>query len=101
GPASATAAGCIAFGIGSETLGSIVSPSTRCGDTGLRPSFGRVSRYGAMALSWTMDKLGPICRSATDCGLVLAAIQGPDGKDPTVTDRPFQWVPASGTKGLK
>lgn len=101
GPASATAAGCVAFGIGSETLGSIVSPATRCGDTGLRPTFGRVSRNGAMALSWSMDKLGPICRSATDCGLVLGAIYGPDGKDPTVTTRPFEWSPGRRLKGLR
>lgn len=91
GSASATAAGCVAFSIGSETLGSISSPSTRCGDTGLRPTFGRVPRTGAMALSWTMDKLGPICRAVEDCGLVLAAINGPDGKDRTVHDIPFNW----------
>lgn len=101
GPASATAAGCVAFAIGSETQGSIVSPSTRCGVTGLRPTFGRVSRSGAMALSWTMDKLGPICRSASDCGLVFGAIHGPDGKDPTVHDRPFDWSPARGLAGIR
>jgi Asp-tRNA(Asn)/Glu-tRNA(Gln) amidotransferase A subunit family amidase len=101
GPASATAAGCVAFAIGSETQGSIVSPSTRCGVTGLRPTFGRVSRNGAMALSWTMDKLGPICRSATDCGLVFGVIHGPDGKDPTVHDRPFDWAPARDLSGLR
>ena len=84
GPASAVAAGCVAFAIGSETLGSISSPSTRCGDTGLRPTFGFVPRTGAMALSWTMDKLGPIARSAEDCALVLDAIHGPDGKDASV-----------------
>lgn len=81
GPASAVAAGCVAFAIGSETLGSISSPSTRCGVTGLRPTFGFVPRTGAMALSWTMDKLGPIARSAEDCALVLNSIYGPDGKD--------------------
>jgi Asp-tRNA(Asn)/Glu-tRNA(Gln) amidotransferase A subunit family amidase len=81
GSASAVAAGCVAFALGSETLGSIASPSTRCGDTGLRPTFGLVPRTGAMALSWTMDKLGPICRSVEDCSLVLAEISGPDGKD--------------------
>ncbi|HZP04083.1 MAG TPA: amidase [Terracidiphilus sp.] len=81
GSASAVAAGCVAFAIGSETLGSISSPSTRCGCTGLRPTFGLVPRTGAMALSWTMDKLGPICRSVGDCSLVLEAISGPDGKD--------------------
>jgi Asp-tRNA(Asn)/Glu-tRNA(Gln) amidotransferase A subunit family amidase len=81
GSASAVAAGCVAFAIGSETLGSISSPSTRCGCTGLRPTFGMVPRTGAMALSWTMDKLGPISRSVEDCALVLNAIHGRDGKD--------------------
>jgi Asp-tRNA(Asn)/Glu-tRNA(Gln) amidotransferase A subunit family amidase len=91
GPASATAAGLVGFAIGSETLGSISSPSTRCGTTGLRPTFGRVPRTGAMALSWTMDKLGPICRSAEDCALVLDAIHGPDGKDNSVIPADFHW----------
>src|SRR5690348_1420869 len=91
GPASATAAGCVAFSIGSETLGSISSPSTRCGCTGLRPSFGFVPRTGAMALSWSMDKLGPICRAVEDCALVLQAIYGPDGLDPSVKAAPFRW----------
>src|SRR5690348_15576897 len=91
GPASATAAGCVAFSIGSETLGSISSPSTRCGCTGLRPTFGFVPRTGAMALSWTMDKLGPICRSVEDCAMVLDAIYGPDGQDRTVQDAAFTW----------
>ncbi len=91
GPASATAAGCVAFSIGSETLGSISSPSTRCGCTGLRPTFGLVPRTGAMALSWTMDKLGPICRSVEDCALVLDAIYGPNGKDVTVKNAAFNW----------
>ncbi len=91
GPASATAAGCVAFSIGSETLGSISSPSTRCGVTGLRPTFGRVPRTGAMALSWSMDKLGPICRSAEDCGLVLMAIFGPDGHDRVARRASFNW----------
>jgi len=91
GPASATAAGCVAFSIGSETLGSISSPSTRCGCTGLRPTFGFVPRTGAMALSWTMDKLGPICRSVEDCALVLDAIYGPDGHDRTVHAAAFNW----------
>jgi Asp-tRNA(Asn)/Glu-tRNA(Gln) amidotransferase A subunit family amidase len=93
GSAAATVAGLVGFAIGSETLGSIVSPSTRCGATGLRPTFGRVSRYGAMALSWSMDKLGPICRSVEDCALVLHAIHGADGKDPTARDVPFNWDP--------
>ena len=91
GPASATAAGCVAFSIGSETLGSISSPSTRCGCTGLRPSFGLVPRTGAMALSWSMDKLGPICRTVEDCALVLDAIQGRDGMDRTVQLAAFNW----------
>lgn len=93
GSASATAAGLIGFGIGTETLGSIVSPCTRCGVTGLRPTFGRVSRYGAMALSWSMDKIGPIARSVEDCALIFHAIHGADPKDPTATDRPFDWPP--------
>ena len=91
GPASATSAGLVGFAIGSETLGSISSPSTRCGVTGLRPTFGRVPRTGAMALSWTMDKLGPLCRSAEDCALVLDAIHGADGKDNSVIPASFNW----------
>jgi len=91
GSASATAAGCVAFSIGSETLGSISSPSTRCGCTGLRPTFGRVARTGAMALSWSMDKLGPICRAVEDCALVFDAIHGPDGRDRTVREAAFHW----------
>jgi Asp-tRNA(Asn)/Glu-tRNA(Gln) amidotransferase A subunit family amidase len=91
GPASATAAGCVAFSIGSETLGSISSPSTRCGCTGLRPTFGLVPRTGAMALSWSMDKLGPICRTVEDCALVLGAIYGRDGHDRTVQPAAFNW----------
>jgi Asp-tRNA(Asn)/Glu-tRNA(Gln) amidotransferase A subunit family amidase len=91
GPASATAAGLVGFSIGTETLGSIVSPSSTCGVTGLRPTYGRVSRYGAMGLSWTMDKIGPICRGVEDCAAALDAIYGPDGKDTTVGDAPFNW----------
>ena len=91
GSAAATAAGLVGFTIGSETLGSIVSPSTRCGVTGLRPTYGRVSRYGAMALSWSMDKLGPIARSVEDCALVFDAIHGADGRDPTARTAPFNW----------
>lgn len=87
GPAAATAGGCVVFTIGSETLGSIISPSARCGCSSLRPTFGRVSRYGAMALSWSMDKLGPLCRSAEDARLVLQVIAGPDGRDATVIAR--------------
>ncbi len=94
GSASAVAAGCVGFAIGSETLGSIASPSTRCGTTGLRPSFGMVPRTGAMALSWTMDKLGPICRSVEDCALVLDVIHGPDGKDLSAgASIDFHWNP--------
>jgi Asp-tRNA(Asn)/Glu-tRNA(Gln) amidotransferase A subunit family amidase len=91
GPASATAAGLVGFSIGTETLGSIVSPSSRCGVTGLRPTYGRVSRYGAMGLSWTMDKIGPICRGVEDCAAALDAIYGPDNRDTTVGDAPFNW----------
>lgn len=91
GSASAVAAGCVGFAIGTETLGSISSPSTRCGTTGLRPTFGFVPRTGAMALSWTMDKIGPICRSVEDCALVMSAIYGPDGHDRSVKDAAFNW----------
>jgi Asp-tRNA(Asn)/Glu-tRNA(Gln) amidotransferase A subunit family amidase len=93
GPAAATAAGLVGFSIGTETLGSIVSPSSRCGVVGLRPTYGRVSRYGAMGLSWTMDKIGPICRGVEDCAAALASIYGPDGRDITVGDVPFNWSP--------
>lgn len=93
GSAAATVAGLVGFAIGTETLGSIVSPSTRTGATGLRPTFGRVSRAGAMALSWSMDKLGPICRSVEDCALVFDAIHGADGRDPTARSVPFDWDP--------
>ncbi|MFS8086116.1 MAG: amidase, partial [Acidobacteriota bacterium] len=91
GPASATAAGLVGFSIGTETLGSIVSPSSRCGVAGLRPTYGRVSRFGAMGLSWTMDKIGPICRGVEDCAAALDAIYGPDDRDTTVGDAPFNW----------
>ncbi len=93
GSASAVAAGLVPFAIGTETWGSIVSPSTRCGATGLRPTFGRVSRAGAMALSWSMDKLGPICRTVEDCALVFDAIRGTDGLDPTVVEASFNYTP--------
>ena len=89
GSAATVSAGMVPFAIGTETLGSILSPSTRTGVTGLRPSFGRVSRHGGMFVSWSMDKVGPICRRALDCALVFDAIRGPDGEDPTVVDRPF------------
>lgn len=102
GSASATAAGLVAFSLGTETLGSIVTPSTRCGVTGLRPTFGRVPRYGAMALSWTMDKIGPICRSVEDCMLVLKVIEGPDGKDLSARyPVPLDWQPATPVSKLK
>lgn len=91
GSSAAVAAGLVGFAIGTETRGSILSPCTRCGATGLRPTFGLVSRHGAMALSWSMDKIGPICRAVEDCALVLDAINGPDGRDETVIDMPFSW----------
>ncbi len=93
GPGSATAAGCVGFALGTETRGSIVSPCTRNGTTGLRPTFGRVARTGAMALSWSMDKVGPMCRSVEDCALVFAAIHGADGEDPSARTLPFAWNP--------
>jgi Asp-tRNA(Asn)/Glu-tRNA(Gln) amidotransferase A subunit family amidase len=101
GPGAATAAGLVGFSIGSETLGSIVSPSRACGVTGLRPTFGRVSRHGCMTLSWSMDKLGPMCRSVEDCALVLAAIHGFDGLDPSAVDRPFSWPPHRDLRTMK
>lgn len=101
GSASAVAAGALPFAIGSETLGSITSPARRCGNSALRPTFGRVSRHGAMALSWTMDKLGPFCRTLHDTALVLDVIDGPDGKDPTVIDLPFGVPPTTDVRGWK
>jgi Asp-tRNA(Asn)/Glu-tRNA(Gln) amidotransferase A subunit family amidase len=101
GSAAATASGCVGFAIGSETLGSISSPSTRCGTSGYRPTFGFVPRTGAMALAWTMDKLGPICRSVEDCALVMQAIYGPDGSDLTVHAAPFSWDAQFDWRSLK
>jgi len=101
GSSSATAAGCVAFAIGTETLGSISSPSTRCGTTGLRPTFGRVPRTGAMALCWSMDKIGPICRAVEDCAVVLEAIQGPDNKDGSVNPVPYSWNAAQDIHKLR
>jgi Asp-tRNA(Asn)/Glu-tRNA(Gln) amidotransferase A subunit family amidase len=101
GSASAVSAGCVAFAIGSETLGSISSPCTRCGVTGLRPTFGLVPRTGAMALSWTMDKLGPIARSAEDCALVLNVIHGPDGSDISAIRSHFNWDPQTDWRTLR
>lgn len=101
GSAAAVSAGLLPFAIGTETYGSIVSPSTICGVTGLRPTYGRVSRYGAMALSWSMDKIGPICRNAEDCAIVFNAIKGPDGKDITLYDIPFNYRYDTKLSGLR
>jgi Asp-tRNA(Asn)/Glu-tRNA(Gln) amidotransferase A subunit family amidase len=101
GSASATAAGCVGFSIGTETLGSISSPSTRCGCSGLRPTYGLVPRTGAMALSWTMDKIGPICRAVEDCAMVLSAIYGPDGHDLAVKPAAMNWDAAFDWKKLR
>jgi len=101
GPSSTAAAGLVGFSIGSETRGSIMSPAARCGVTGLRPSHGRVSRCGAMALSWTMDKIGPICRTAEDCAVVFCTICGLDGKDNTLIDVPFNWNAGADVKKLR
>ena len=100
GPGAATAAGLVGFSIGSETCGSIISPSHVCGIVGLRPTYGRVSRYGAMALSWTMDKLGPMCRGVEDCAAVFAAVHGADPRDPTSVDRLFHWQNRTDLKGV-
>lgn len=101
GTSAAVSAGLVPFGIGTETLGSIVSPCTRCRVTGLRPTFGRVSRHGCMALSWSMDKIGPIARTVEDCALVFGAIHGADGKDPTAVTWPFNWPRLHDLKGLR
>lgn len=101
GPGSATAAGCVAFAIGTETQGSIISPSTANGVVGLRPTYGRVSRFGAMALSNTMDKLGPMCRYVEDAMLVLNVIYGPDGRDNSVADAALTWSPTRPLAGLR
>jgi aspartyl-tRNA(Asn)/glutamyl-tRNA(Gln) amidotransferase subunit A len=91
GPGAAVAAALVPFAIGSETSGSIITPAAYCGITGLRPTYGRISRHGAMALSWTLDKLGPMCRTADDCGIVLAALVGADPLDPSCADKPFAY----------
>src|SRR5262249_30878479 len=91
GPGSATAAGLVGFSIGSDTGGSIIQPASRNGVSGIRPTFGRVSRHGGMVLAWTQDTVGPLCRSAEDCALVLSTIHGPDGKDNSVINVPFNW----------
>jgi Asp-tRNA(Asn)/Glu-tRNA(Gln) amidotransferase A subunit family amidase len=101
GSAASTAAGLVGFTLGTETLGSIISPSQACGTVGLRPTYGRISRYGAMALSWTMDKVGPICRGVEDCAIVLNAVYGPDGRDRTVGADPFHWEPRKPLSGLR
>ena len=101
GSAAATSAGLVGFSIGTETWGSIVSPSNRCGVTGLRPTFGAVSRHGAMALSWTMDKIGPICRSAEGCAMVFNAIHGKDEKDPYSLEAAFNYTPKINLQDLK
>ncbi len=101
GSAAATAAGLVGFSLGTETLGSIVSPCMRCGTTGLRPTFGRVGRSGAMALCWSLDKIGPICRTVEDCGLVLWAINGPDKTDPASLDVPLAFDAARSARGLR
>ena len=101
GPGSATAAGCVGFAIGSETSGSILSPSARNGVAGLRPTFGRISRYGVMALSWTQDRLGPMCRYAEDTAIVMQAIARPDGRDMSVSDIPFNWNAQTDVRKLR
>ncbi|MBV8731517.1 MAG: amidase, partial [Acidobacteriia bacterium] len=93
GPAAAVAAGLVPFALGTETSGSIVTPASYCGVTGLRPTYGLVSRYGAMPLSWTLDKIGPLARSAEDCGLILQTIAGKDGKDPASARKSFYYTP--------
>lgn len=101
GPGAAVAAGLVGFAIGSETSGSIITPAAYCGVSGLRPTYGRVSRHGAMALSWTLDKLGPMCRCADDCGLVLAAIAGRDPLDASTATRPFTYPEAKAGKKFR
>ena len=101
GPAAATAAGLVGFSLGTETRGSISRPSTNCGLSGLRPTFGRVSRFGVMALTFSMDKVGPMCRSVEDCAIVFNALYGPDGKDLAVVERPFNWDPELDTRSLR
>ncbi len=101
GSATAVSAGLVPFAIGSETWGSILTPASHCGIAGLRPTYGRVSRYGAMALSWSLDKLGPLGRTADDCGLVLEAIAGADPLDPTTTNRPYTYAADATQKRLR
>ena len=101
GPASATSAGLVGFAVGTETGGSIVSPASACGVVGLRPTYGRISRHGCMTLRWTLDKVGPLTRSVGDAALVLDALRGPDGRDETVADLPFDWPAPRDVKGLR
>ena len=101
GSASSVVAGLVGFTLGSETLGSILSPSIRCGASSLRPTFGRVSRHGCMPLSWSMDKIGPLCRSIEDCALVFNTIHGADGLDPTANSYAFQWPSQQDIGSLK
>jgi len=101
GPGAAVSAGLVPFGIGSETSGSIITPAAFCGVSGLRPTYGRVSRHGGMALCWTLDKLGPMCRSADDCGIVLSAIAGQDDNDPTASRRGFTYPERNPTKKFR
>jgi len=100
GPASATAAGLVGFSIGTDTTGSILGPSRNCGIAGLRPTFGRVSRHGTMPVCWSLDRIGPMCRSAEDCAIVFDAVHGPDGQDLAVVDRPFNFDGAAGLPAL-
>jgi Asp-tRNA(Asn)/Glu-tRNA(Gln) amidotransferase A subunit family amidase len=101
GPAAAAAAGLVGFALGTETYGSIVSPCMRCGTTGLRPTFGRVARTGAMTLCWSLDKIGAICRTVEDCALVLSAINGADPGDPSSLEVPFEFDAGRPAKGLR
>jgi len=101
GSGAAVSAGLVTFAIGSETWGSILSPANNCGVAGLRPTYGRVSRFGAMALCWTLDKLGPLCLTADDCGLVLEVIAGADPNDPTTSDQPFKYDADAPEDGFK
>jgi aspartyl-tRNA(Asn)/glutamyl-tRNA(Gln) amidotransferase subunit A len=101
GSGAAVGAGLVPFAIGSETFGSILGPANHCGVAGLRPTYGRVSRFGAMALCWTLDKLGPLCLTADDCGLVLDAIAGPDPDDPTASPQPYAYDAAPVARPFK
>ena len=101
GPGSATAAGLVGFSLGSDTTGSILGPSRTCGISGLRPTFGRVSRHGVMPVCWSLDKVGPMCRSVEDCAIVFEVIRGPDNRDLAVVDMPFNWDGNQSIEGLR